>query len=85
MTRTVVPSVIPTMAALMTAAAIQISPEQWRAQYGAWRQEELPAVQVTAVLLAADINVTERNPDAALRLVIDTLARAEERQERGEL
>jgi hypothetical protein len=84
MTATVKPSVIPTMAALMTAAAIQISPDQWRAQYGQWRQEELSAVQVTAVLIAADINVTQRNPDAALRLIIDTLASGEERQQRDE-
>jgi hypothetical protein len=81
MTRNVAPSAIPTMAALMTAAAIQASPNLWRAQFGDWRAEELTAVQATALLLADGINQSADDPDAALRLIMDTLTRAEEHGE----
>jgi hypothetical protein len=77
MTRSVAPSTIPTMAAMMTAAAIETSPNGWRAQFGEWRPEELLAVRATAVLLAESINRTHDDPDAALRLIMDTLAKAE--------
>jgi hypothetical protein len=78
MPRTVTPSAIPTMAALLSAAAIGASPNLWREQFGDWRQEELSAVQATAVLLAEGINRSTSDPDAALRLIMDTLARAED-------
>jgi hypothetical protein len=78
MTRSVAPSAIPTMAAMMTAAAIEASPNLWRAQYGDWRPEELPALQATAVLLAEWVNNAHEDHDAALRVIIDTLAKAEE-------
>jgi hypothetical protein len=78
MTRTVAPCTIPTMAALMTAAAIRASPDLWRAQFGDWRAEELSAVQATALLLAEGINRSADDPDAALRLIMDALASADE-------
>lgn len=69
MTRTVAPSAIPTMAALLTAAAISASPDRWWAQFGDWRPEELLVIQATAILLAEGINRTHDDPDAALRLI----------------
>jgi hypothetical protein len=81
MTRTVATSTIPTMAALMTAAAIEASPDRWREQFGDWRIEELSAVQATALLLAEGINSSANDPDAALRLIMDALTGAEEEAE----
>jgi hypothetical protein len=78
MTRTVAPSTIPTMVALMTACAIDASPTLWRTQFGEWRPEELPSVQATALLLAEGINRSHNDPDAALRLIMDAVARAED-------
>ena len=71
MTRNVAPSVIPTMAAMITASAMGISPQLWRCQYGDWRGEELTAVQATAVLLAEWINNIHEDDDAALRMIMD--------------
>jgi hypothetical protein len=84
MTRTVAPSTIPTMAALMTAAGMQASPNLWRAQFGDWRAEELSSVQATALLLAEGINRSAEDSDAALRLVMDALGGAEEEGRNGE-
>lgn len=78
MTRTVAPSTIPTMAAMMTAAAMDASPDLWRAQFGEWRPEELDAIQATALLLAEGVNRAHDDPDAAVRIVLDALSRAEE-------
>jgi hypothetical protein len=83
MTRTVAVSAVPTMAAMMTAAAIGASPDLWREQFGDWREEELAAVQATAVLLAEGINRAHGSPDAALRLIMDALTRAEDGGEPG--
>jgi hypothetical protein len=77
MTTTVVPSTIPTMAAMMTAAAIDVSPNLWRAQFGDWQSEEIPALRTTAVLLAETVNNAHGDVDAALRFIMDALAKAE--------
>ena len=78
MTRNVAPSTIPTMAAMMTAAVIGASPTLWRAQFGDWQSEELAAVQAMALLLAEGINTAHGRDDAALRLIMEALARAEQ-------
>jgi hypothetical protein len=78
MTRNVAPSAIPTMAAMMTAAAMEASPTLWRAQFGDWRPEELAAVQVTAVLLAEGINLAHEDDTAALRMIMEVLEQTEE-------
>lgn len=78
MTRTVAPSTIPTMAAMMTAAVLGASPTLWRAQFGDWQPEELAAVQATALLLAEGINTARGRDDAALRMIMEALARAEQ-------
>lgn len=78
MTRNVAPSTIPTMAAMMTAAAVEASPTLWRAQFGDWRTEELPAVQATALLLAEGINRAHDDGTAALRMLLAVLDEAED-------
>lgn len=77
MTRNVAPSAIPTMAAMMTAAAMEASPTLWRAQFGDWRVEELGAVQATAVLLAEGINLAHEDDTAALRMIMEILDQPE--------
>jgi hypothetical protein len=78
MTRNVAPSAIPTMAAMMTAAAMEASPTLWRAQFGDWRPEELAAVQATAVLLAEGVNLAHEDDTAALRMIMGVLEQAED-------
>jgi hypothetical protein len=78
MTRNVAPSTIPTMAAMMTAAVMEASPTLWRAQFGDWQREELAAVQATALLLAEGINSAHDHDAAALRMIMETLTRADE-------
>jgi hypothetical protein len=72
MTVNVRPSVIPTVIALVTACALEVSPHQWRGQYGdGWYRDEIIAVQLSALLLAEWINNLQESPDAALRLIMD--------------
>jgi len=80
MTR-VEPEAIPTMAAMMTAAAMGISPDRWRLRNGGWRPEDITAVQATALTLAHEINTVSDDPDAALRLIIDLIADVEDNRE----
>ena len=77
MPTTVAPSTIPTMAAMMTAAAIGVNPNLWRAQFGNWQPEETLALRTTAVLLAETVNSAHGDVDAALRFIMDALAKAE--------
>jgi hypothetical protein len=80
MTGNVAPSAIPTMAAMLTATALGLSPNRWREQFGEWRHEEMPALQATAALVADQVNRAHDDRAAALRVVMDTLAMAEPQQ-----
>jgi hypothetical protein len=80
MTVHVAPSTIPTMAAMLTATALGLSPNRWREQFGEWQREEMPALQATAALVAEQVNRAHDNRDAALHVVMDTLALAEQQQ-----
>jgi hypothetical protein len=72
------PSVIPTMTALVTACALEVSPNRWRERYGdGWYGDEVAALQLSALLLAEWINNLQESPDAALRLVMDAYERTE--------
>lgn len=82
MTVDVAPSAIPTMVAMLTATALGLSPNQWREQFGEWQREETPALQATTALKAEQVNRAHDDRDAALRVIMDTLALAE-RQQRG--
>jgi len=69
---------IPTMIALVTAAAMGQSPQRWREQYGhVWSEGDVAALEATAVCLAEWVNKLEGSPDAALRLTMDAFERAE--------
>lgn len=75
--RAVVPSAIPTMIALVTAAAMGTSPQRWRDQYGhVWSEGDVAALEATAVCLAEWVNRRQGSPDAALRLVMAAYERA---------
>ena len=72
------PSVIPTMTALVTACALEVSPNRWREQYrDGWYRDEVAALQLSALLLAEWINKLQESPDAALRLIMDAYERTE--------
>ena len=72
MTVNVRPSMIPTVTALVTACALEVSPNRWRERYGdGWYRDEVTAVQLSALLLAEWINNLQESPDAALRLIMD--------------
>ncbi|MFC6881552.1 MULTISPECIES: hypothetical protein [Actinomadura] len=73
MTRSIEPETIPTMAGMMVAAAIGVSPTLWRRQYGPWLRAELIALEATVFLLADHINHITEDPDAATRLITDLL------------
>lgn len=77
MTKGVAPKAVPVMAAMMTAAAMGLSPSLWRAGYGPWRPAELTALERTLLILAQEINTASGTDDAALRMVMDTLAAAD--------
>lgn len=78
MTKSVTPEAIPTMAALVTAAAIQVSPSLWRHQFGTWAKEELNALEATALVLADQINQRAHDDRAAIRLITDVLAQTDD-------
>jgi hypothetical protein len=69
----VAPSTIPTMAAMLTAAALGKSPTAWRTQFGDWLPEEIPALEATATALAEGVNNAHKDPLAAMRIVADIL------------
>jgi hypothetical protein len=78
MPKNVAPATVPSMAAMMTAAAMELSPNLWREQYGPWSPEELNAVVATAVMLAEEVNQAHNRDDAALRMIMDAIGRAED-------
>ena len=55
-----------------------LSPGLWRAAYGPWRREELMALERTLLILAQEINAAYGTDDAALRMVMDVLAAADD-------
>ncbi|MBW8484762.1 hypothetical protein [Actinomadura parmotrematis] len=64
---------VPTMAAMMTAAALDQSPTLWRRHYGPWTAEEITALEITAFLLADRVNALAGDAEAATRLVTELL------------
>ena len=64
----------PVLHRLTTAVALERSPGLWRASYGPARLEELMALERTILILAQEINSAYGRDDAALRMVMDTLA-----------
>lgn len=49
----------------------------WRLRYGSWQPEDVKAVQATAMVLAEKFNSAAGSHDAALRMVMDMVERAE--------
>jgi hypothetical protein len=78
MTKNVAPSAIPTMAGMLTATALGLSPNRWREQFGEWRREEMPALEATAAAVADRVNRMHDDRDAALRVIMDALGQAEQ-------
>ena len=78
MLKRVVPrSAIPTMIALVTAAAMEGSPQRWHDRCGqAWSQGDVAALEATTVCLAEWVNAAQGSPDAALRLIVDAYEHA---------
>jgi hypothetical protein len=75
--RVVPRSAIPTMIALVTAAAMEGSPQRWRDQYAhVWSEGDVAALEATTVCLAEWVNTAQGSPDAALRLIMDAYERA---------
>jgi hypothetical protein len=68
---------IPTMIALVTAAAMESSPQRWHDRCSqAWAEGDAAALEAMAVCLAEWVNTAQRSPDAALRLIMDAYERA---------
>ncbi|MFD3873205.1 hypothetical protein [Streptomyces sp. NPDC058623] len=78
MPRSVRPETIPTMAGMVIAAGIGLSPNLWRRQYGEWTQAEMNPLEATAFLLAEHINRITADRDFATRLIAEALAAANE-------
>jgi hypothetical protein len=78
MPRSVSPEVIPTMAGLLVAAGMDLSPSLWREQYGDWTEEEMTPLEATAFLLAEHINRLTDDRDFATRMITEALSRADE-------
>ncbi|MFG2178347.1 hypothetical protein ACGFLS_06455 [Streptomyces abikoensis] len=74
MPKSVRPEVIPTMAGLVIAAGMDLSPSLWRKQYGFWTEEEMNPLEATAFLLAEQINRLTNDPDFATRLITEALS-----------
>ena len=75
--RVVPRSAIPTMIALVTAAAMESSPQRWRDQYAhVWSEGDVAALEAATVCLAQWVNTALGSPDAALRLIMDAYERA---------
>ncbi len=77
MPKTFPPEVIPTMAGLLVAAATELSPNLWRAQYGAWTDAEINPLEATAVLAAEQINRMTGDHEFATRLITEALTTSE--------
>ncbi|WP_405792446.1 hypothetical protein [Streptomyces sp. NBC_01506] len=71
------PEAIPTMIGLVVAAGTGLSPSLWRKQYGYWTREEMTPLEVTAFLLAEQINRLTDDQDFATRMVTEALFRAD--------
>lgn len=78
MPKTFRPEIIPTMAGLLVAAATDLSPNLWRAQYGGWIEAEMNPLEATAVLLAEHTNRIADDHDFATRLITDALTRSDQ-------
>ncbi len=78
MPKSVRPEAIPTMAGLLVAAGIGLSPNLWRKQYGDWTEEELTPLEATTFLLAEHINRLTDDPDFATRMATEALSSADE-------
>ena len=75
--RVVPRSAVPTMIALVTAAAMESSPQRWRDQYAhVWSEGDVAALEAATVCLAEWVNTVQGSPDAALRLIMDAYERA---------
>ncbi|SDN03205.1 hypothetical protein SAMN05216259_102383 [Actinacidiphila guanduensis] len=77
MPRSVRPEAIPTMAGLVVSAALGLSPNLWRKQYGEWTEKEMNPLEVTAFLLAEHINRITGDPDFATTMVAKALSTAD--------
>ncbi|MFI2190037.1 hypothetical protein [Streptomyces sioyaensis] len=78
MPKTFRPEVIPTMTGLLVAAATDLSPNLWRAQYGRWTEAEMNPLEATAVLLAEHVNRIADDHDFATRLITEALSSSDE-------
>lgn len=74
MRKSVRPEAIPTMAGLVIAAGTGLSPSLWRMQYGDWTDDEMNALEATALLLAEHINRITDDRDFAARLIANALS-----------
>ncbi|CAM5407717.1 putative protein OS=Streptomyces alboniger OX=132473 GN=CP975_33595 PE=4 SV=1 [Streptomyces alboniger] len=78
MPKSIRPETIPTMAGLVVAAGMGLSPNLWRLQYGDWTGKEMNSLEATAFLLAEHINRVTDDPDFATRLVTEAMSLSEE-------
>ena len=78
MPKSIRPEVIPTMAGLVLAAGMGLSPNLWRLQYGDWTMKEMNSLEATAFLLADHINRVTDDPDFATRLITEAMSLSEE-------
>ncbi|MEV5575916.1 hypothetical protein AB0L06_38260 [Spirillospora sp. NPDC052269] len=72
---------IPTVAGLLVAPLVGISPTLWRREHGAWRKEEMTALEVAMVLLGLRVNELTGDDDAAVKLITDLLDRVESEED----
>lgn len=77
MPRSVRPEAIPTMAGLVIAAGMELSPSLWRKQYGYWTKDEMNPLEATAFLLAEHINRLTDDREFATRMVTEALTSSE--------
>jgi hypothetical protein len=77
MPKSIRPEAIPTMAGLVVAAGMGLSPSLWRKQYGKWTKEEMNPLEATAFLLAEHINRLTEDREFATRLISKALNNAE--------
>ncbi|MEU3526806.1 hypothetical protein AB0E62_23545 [Streptomyces sp. NPDC038707] len=77
MPKSIRPEAIPTMAGLVVAAGMGLSPSLWRKQYGKWTKEEMNPLEATAFLLAEHINQLTDDREFATRLISKALNKAE--------
>ncbi|MEU6405772.1 hypothetical protein [Streptomyces sp. NPDC046985] len=78
MPKSVRPETVPTMAGLVVAAGLGLSPSLWRRSYGPWTPHEMNSLEATAVLIAEHIDSLTDDPDFATRLITDALSKADE-------